>query len=115
MDEQGRFAFVSPDVLPRTGIDAASCWAMAARPGTRCAPVAGRPADYRATVAARRPRPDLSMARRCPDGQPAHHVRISGEPQFDGGRFAGYRGVASDVTAARLAGQQVLSWRASTA
>ena len=105
-DADDCFTYLSDDVR-RVGVDPAS---LLGRPRQvdSLDPVEGHdPADYRATVAARRPLRGYVYGSVLPHGQPVY-VRISGDPQFDGGRFTGYRGVASDVTAATLAGQQVL-------
>jgi len=60
---------------------------------------------YRALLEARRPFQDVLMWRRLPDGR-MRYVSISGEPVFDAeGRFAGYRGVGSDVTERKRAEQ----------
>ncbi|HEX6321767.1 MAG TPA: PAS domain S-box protein [Burkholderiales bacterium] len=60
---------------------------------------------YRALLEARRPFQHMLMWRRLPDGR-MRHVSISGEPVFDAeGRFAGYRGVGSDVTERKRAEQ----------
>lgn len=55
----------------------------------------------------REPFRDLVLRGRGPDGR-ARHVRLSGEPMFDeAGRFSGYRGVSTDVSAEREAQQAV--------
>jgi diguanylate cyclase (GGDEF)-like protein/PAS domain S-box-containing protein len=105
-DAEGRFTYISDDVR-RVGLDPANLL------GQQCdvdalPPVDGHDPDaYRATVAAGRPLRDFVFGTLRPDGQPLY-VRISGDPQFDAGRFTGYRGVARDVTATTVAGQQVL-------
>jgi diguanylate cyclase (GGDEF)-like protein/PAS domain S-box-containing protein len=54
---------------------------------------------HRALLDARQPFYNVLMWRRTRDGS-ARHVRISGEPVFDGhGQFTGYRGVGHEVTA----------------
>jgi diguanylate cyclase (GGDEF)-like protein len=105
-DADDCFTYLSDDVR-RGGVDPTSLLGKP-RQVDGLAPVEGHdPADYRTTVAARGPLRGFVYGLVRPDGQPVY-VRISGDPQFDGGRFTGYRGVASDVTAATLAGQQVL-------
>jgi diguanylate cyclase (GGDEF)-like protein/PAS domain S-box-containing protein len=60
---------------------------------------------YRALLEARLPFQDVLMSRRLPDGR-MRYVSISGEPVFDAeGRFAGYRGVGSDVSERKRAEQ----------
>jgi diguanylate cyclase (GGDEF)-like protein/PAS domain S-box-containing protein len=106
MDEQGRFAFVSPELLQRTGIDAAQLL------GHGCSDqgaLRAEPADLERlaeAIAQRQAFRDLTFEVRTPDGG-AHHLRIHGEPQFDGGRFAGWRGVGSNVTEAVQAQQRI--------
>lgn len=60
-----------------------------------------RPANWaahRAVLEARQPFRDLIVRRWRPDGEAVYHS-ASGDPVFDAsGRFAGYRGVARDVT-----------------
>jgi PAS domain S-box-containing protein len=56
--------------------------------------------QHLADLAARREFRNLVYGFRDPDGR-VRHVRVSGRPMFDAdGRFIGYRGTASDVTAA---------------
>ena len=64
-------------------------------------------AEYEARLAARQPFRDFVYATQRQDGS-TRHLRISGEPMFDAeGRFLGYRGVGSDITAATMAARQV--------
>jgi diguanylate cyclase (GGDEF)-like protein/PAS domain S-box-containing protein len=65
-------------------------------PGT--APASGDWAAHQAELAARRPFRDLLIRRSTPSGA-VHYVSVSGEPVYDAsGAFAGYRGIARDVT-----------------
>ncbi len=57
-------------------------------------------------LAARAPYRDVVFGLRGPDGRRCV-VRISGEPVFASGAFAGYRGVGSDVTLAAQAEAQI--------
>ncbi len=61
---------------------------------------------FAALVAARSAFRNVVCGLRDP-GSPRHFLRISGEPVFEDGVFAGYRGVGSDVTQATLAEQRV--------
>jgi PAS domain S-box-containing protein len=55
--------------------------------------------EHRAVLAARGAFQDLVLKRTAADGS-VHYVSVSGEPRFDAsGAFAGYHGVAKDVTA----------------
>ncbi|MCC7000989.1 MAG: EAL domain-containing protein [Gemmatimonadaceae bacterium] len=63
-------------------------------------------AEHRARLIAKQPFRNFAFGLSRPDGQPLY-LRASGEPFFVEGRFAGYRGVASDVTKASLDAQAV--------
>ncbi|HTN26641.1 MAG TPA: PAS domain S-box protein [Burkholderiales bacterium] len=55
--------------------------------------------EHKAALASRAPFRDLMLTRTAPDGS-AHYVSVCGEPRFAAnGTFAGYHGVATDVTA----------------
>jgi diguanylate cyclase (GGDEF)-like protein/PAS domain S-box-containing protein len=61
-------------------------------------PVEGAWAAHREQLQRHEPFKDLVLRRRLPDGSQGY-MSVSGEPMFDaGGRFAGYRGVARNVT-----------------
>ncbi|MEO7761202.1 MAG: EAL domain-containing protein, partial [Casimicrobiaceae bacterium] len=69
----------------------------------RCEPPEGGWDPHRAVLAAQRPFQNLEYARLGDNGA-RHWVCDSGEPRFDKhGRFRGYRGVSSDVTARKEA------------
>ena len=54
--------------------------------------------DHRATLEARKPFHDLLLRRKAPDGH-THYVEVSGAPIYGTeGAFAGYHGLARDVT-----------------
>ncbi|MCC6196516.1 MAG: EAL domain-containing protein [Burkholderiales bacterium] len=62
---------------------------------------------YRALTSARQPFRDLTQSVRGADGE-WRYVSFSGEPVFDGdGAFAGYRGIARDVTQSRRAEERI--------
>ena len=64
-------------------------------------------ARYRALTAARQPFRDLTQTVRDVDGD-WRFLSFSGEPVFDrDGRFAGYRGIARDVTQSRKAEERI--------
>jgi diguanylate cyclase (GGDEF)-like protein/PAS domain S-box-containing protein len=65
-------------------------------------------AELRATVDAHRPFRDFEFGRPLPDGGARYFV-VSGEPRYDKGRFAGYRGVGRDITDLVLAREHVTS------
>ena len=63
--------------------------------------------EHRATIEARRTFRDFVYSRIYVDGK-LHYVTASGEPVFDAqGAFAGYRGVARDITAERRVQDQL--------
>jgi diguanylate cyclase (GGDEF)-like protein/PAS domain S-box-containing protein len=105
-DAEGRFTFVSEELEARTGLD------RQALLGRACS----------ADGALKTALDDLARMRDCVCGHErfhhvtfevvsargqCHHMRITGEPVFDGSRFVGYRGVGSDVTAAVLATRKI--------
>ena len=64
-------------------------------------------ARYKSLVAARQPFKDITQTVRDMDGE-WRSISFSGEPVFGlGGRFAGYRGIARDVTATRRAEERI--------
>ena len=75
-------------------------------PGTE--PVSGDWEAHRAQLDAREEFHDLLIRRRTAGSD--RYIRVSGAPRFDAeGRFAGYRGVASDVTQQYVAQQEVMA------
>ena len=65
-------------------------------------------ARYKVLTSARQPFRDLCHTARDADGE-WRFVSFSGEPVFDGdGRFAGYRGIARDITQSRRADEKIL-------
>ena len=63
--------------------------------------------EHDALLAARKPFKDLVLKRIGQDGG-VHYAQLSGEPIFDEeGRFKGYRGVGSDITARKRAEEQL--------
>ena len=64
-------------------------------------------ARYKSLVAARQPFKDITQTVRDVDGE-WRFISFSGEPVFDGaGGFAGYRGIARDVTHTRRAEERI--------
>ena len=114
-DEDGRFVTVSDDLLLRTGIDAGALI------GQTCS-IEG---PLRATLedlaqlelhqAARQVFRDINFELDAGPGAPGalaqpgttRHLRISGEPVFDGPRRLGCRGVGSDATATVQADRKI--------
>jgi PAS domain S-box-containing protein len=95
----GRFSHVSDALQQRTGVDNLILL------GQTCSadgPLRTLPDDlarWRRSMAARQPFHDITFTVASLDGSVCH-MRISGEPVFDGSRFTGWRGVGSDVSAA---------------
>ena len=105
-DTQGRFTFVSEDLELRTGLE------RSALLGHACS-IEG-PLRANADVLTRH----QAMVECCERFDPftfevdssaghCHHMRITGEPVFDGVTFKGYRGVGSDVTASVLDARKI--------
>lgn len=70
-------------------------------------PLSGTWEHHRATLQAHLPFRDFEYVRTRGDGPP-RYISASGEPVFDSnGRFTGYRGIARDVTPAKLAEQRL--------
>ena len=105
-DTQGRFTFVSEDLELRTGLE------RSALLGHACS-IEG-PLRANADVLTRH----QALVECCERFDPftfevdssaghCHHMRITGEPVFDGVTFKGYRGVGSDVTASVLDARKI--------
>jgi len=98
-DPEGRFTFISDEWQRRTGLDSGLLLGQA--PGTESVLRTTREDAERlaALRQARAPFHDITFAVMDEQGG-QHHMRISGEPRYDGSVFVGFRGVGSDVTAA---------------
>ncbi len=71
-------------------------------------PASGSWNEHKALLAARKPFRDFEYWRTFADGT-LKHVATSGDPVFAaGGRFAGYRGVATDITATKTAEARIV-------
>jgi diguanylate cyclase (GGDEF)-like protein len=105
MDAQLRFTYVSAEV-EHSSIVAADL--LGQRPHLRALPpVPGHdPDELEAKIARHQAFRNFVFGLQPATG-PVVYLRISGEPVFTDGVFAGYRGVASDVTQATLAEQRV--------
>ena len=96
-DPQGKFTRISGPVFEMLGIEAdktsgatGTVWAGKWNTAER--------AELDANIAARRPFLDFIYSRRNVDGK-MQYLQVSGQPMFDSGsRFAGYRGIGSDIT-----------------
>jgi diguanylate cyclase (GGDEF)-like protein/PAS domain S-box-containing protein len=104
MDAELRFTYVSEGFRRVRGVDPALLvgkrrWELDVQP------IGASMDEHRAVLEAHQPFQNFVYARRRPDGK-LTYVSHSGEPVHDaGGRFAGYRGVARDITAAMDAEQ----------
>jgi len=106
-DEAFRFTFVSQEGAVKAGVAREHALGKARWDLREAVPAVGAWDDHRATLQARRAFRDFVYVCAGDDGRP-RHVCASGEPVFDGGgRFRGYRGVGHDVTARKLAEQQL--------
>jgi len=105
-DAEGRFTYVSEEVA-RAGIDPAAMLGRA-RQVTALPPVPGSsPATYEERIATRQPLRNFTYGSMLANGQPMY-TRINCDPVYRDGQFAGYRGVACDVTQATLAEMRVI-------
>jgi PAS domain S-box-containing protein/diguanylate cyclase (GGDEF)-like protein len=74
-------------------------------------PVSGSWDEHQAALKAHKPFRDFEYQRLLGDGS-LQYVSASGEPMFDaGGRFTGYRGVASDITPRKRADHELQRFR----
>jgi PAS domain S-box-containing protein/diguanylate cyclase (GGDEF)-like protein len=74
-------------------------------------PISGSWDEHKATLQARKPYRDFEYQRLLGDGS-LQYVSASGEPLFDAdGKFAGYRGVASDITERKRADHELQRFR----
>jgi diguanylate cyclase (GGDEF)-like protein/PAS domain S-box-containing protein len=95
-DPEGRFTFVSDDLLPRTGIapDRLLGLSFGSDGSLRM-----EPDDLREVAEAVEQRTSFHHVTLEVHGDAeSRYMRISGAPVFDGNRCVGYRGVGSDVT-----------------
>jgi diguanylate cyclase (GGDEF)-like protein len=106
MDARMRFTYLSKEVQ-HSSVVAADF--IGHRPDLRgLPPVPGHdPDELDAKVLRREPFRNFVFGLKTKAGEVVY-LRISGEPVFEQGQFTGYRGVASDVTQATLADQQVV-------
>ncbi len=97
-DLQGRFTHVSDDIAERCGLDSSRLLGQACTVNGDLQIAASDQERVQRLVAERQPFHDLTFA--VVDGHGGlRHMRISGEPVFEGGQCTGYRGVGSDVSA----------------
>ena len=96
-DVDGCFTFISDGIERLFGIKASAVIGIT-RSERTSAPDQEALVEYRAKCAARESfRNIVYTANGWPPGT-IRHAAISGEPKFDGGVFAGYRGVGRDIT-----------------
>ncbi len=99
MDRQGRFTYVSDRISETTGFRAAD---LIGRHRDDLLDATWNPegiAAYRAALEARRPLRDFVYRSQQVNGR-THYIRINAVPAYDAaGRFIGFRGTGSEVTA----------------
>lgn len=105
-DDQGRFTFVSEDLELRTGLERSTLLGQACSLGGRLHAPADALTRHQALVECRERFDPFTFEVESSSGQ-CHHMRITGEPVFDGIHFKGYRGVGSDVTASVLDARKI--------
>ena len=97
-DLQGRFTHVSDDIAQRCALDSSGLLGQACTVDGALRVSAQDHERVLRLVAERQPFHDLTFE--VVDGHGGlRHMRISGEPVFEGGSCSGYRGVGSDVSA----------------
>ena len=98
-DEECRFIeFAGGDHEKGWGLDQRSTVGMRRWELPGVSPVSGSWDEHKALLAAHKPFRDFEYQRVLDNGA-VRYISASGEPVFDaGGRFAGYRGVATDIT-----------------
>ncbi len=105
MDAELRLTYLSANFEAIFGLSAAAQLGKrtAETPGIGVEPEMGR--QFAAAITARKPYRDLVFFRRLGNGA-QHWVTTSGVPIFDeAGKFRGYRGVGTDITAHKLAAE----------
>jgi len=106
-DEMHRFRYVSDRLRESTGIAPAEIIGKSREELVREDGAIGDFTEHYATLARREPFKNFNFARVGPDGEIVH-MQVSGKPVYSSdGKFTGYRGVASNVTA-RVKHEQAL-------
>ncbi len=106
-DAEMRMTYITDGVRSATGLEPADLLGRRRQDFSAFDAEPQALAEYEARLVARQPFRDFIYATQRQDGG-TRYLRISGEPMFDAeGRFLGYRGVGSDITAATVAARQV--------
>jgi len=105
-DDEGRFTFVSEDLELRTGLERSALLGHACSVNGPLHAAAEALTRHQALVECRERFDPFTFEVESSAGQ-SHHMRITGEPVFDGIHFKGYRGVGSDVTASVLDARKI--------
>ncbi|HVL35957.1 MAG TPA: PAS domain S-box protein, partial [Burkholderiales bacterium] len=99
LDEELRFVRLDGGAARRSTLPPAEMLGKRRWEVPGLAPIAGGWDEHRAVLAARKPFRGLECRQELPNGE-AGYLELSGEPVFDAhGRFSGYRGVGTDITA----------------
>lgn len=107
-DADLRFTFVSTNLIGSVDVDPATFIGKTRDFGSGWEISDDERARYEQAIDARQPFRKLACAYRRDDGS-VLQLHISGDPIFDGGgRFGGYRGVTTNVTAIELAEQRLI-------
>ena len=105
-DAEGRFTFVSEELLERTGVACEALLGFGFGDDSPLSVELHELTQLQKAQAERVPFRHITFDVRGADGT-MHHMRINGEPALDGGDFVGWRGVGSDVTAAVVAERRI--------
>ena len=97
-DEHLRFTHLSPDADQQALLPTNSALSQAGWEQLGVTPLSGSWAEYQAMMASRKPFRDFEYSRAATGGQ-LRYIAVTGAPMLDDdGRFAGYQGIARDIT-----------------
>jgi PAS domain S-box-containing protein len=102
-DEHLRFTHLSPEADQQALLPTDSALSQTGWEQLGVTPLSGSWAEYQAMMASRRPFRDFEYSRAATGGQ-LRYMAVTGAPMLDdNGRFAGYQGIARDITTRKRA------------
>src|SRR6185436_18091140 len=106
-DEKFRFTMVSGGIEDNIGVPAAQFIGRSRWETPAVGVTPEEMAAHKALLEAHKPFEEFEYGRLDPEGR-LHYISVNGEPVFDeSGTFRGYRGTGRDITARRLAAEQL--------